>query len=330
MITRAPTRAQSYARRVSRPWWSAVLGLTLFLAGTSLALSRIGLVIHELVGHGGTAIAVGGTVTDAHLFWFAGGWIRYAVAEPSVAKELAISLGGIAVETVLGIALWVGLGRRTGLGGRTLRTLGAALGVHAMFYLATGTWHGYGDGRLIHALAGDARYPLAIAAGAVGCAAGWSGARHLFGSLVAAVPASGSSRGARLAGVLIAIAAAAAVNVALDLGELRVRRDAVYQVTMQPERERVVARELAEWQRAQPAEVPDAELAARARALAAQHRDFPFAWLLGVSLTAAIVAGAARARRGTEHRLAPRLIAVACGAAVISTAAVIAIDAGFH
>ncbi|HEY0195128.1 MAG TPA: hypothetical protein VGC42_28635 [Kofleriaceae bacterium] len=301
------------------------LGLTLFLAGTSLALSRLGLLMHELAGHGGMAIAVGGTVTDAHLFWFAGGWIRYVVPGAGTGQELAISLAGIAVETVLGIALWLGLrSRGEGLGGRVARTLGLALIVHAMFYLATGTWHGYGDGRLIHALLGGACYPVAIAAGALGCAAGYTGARYLFASLRAAIP------GRRLGPALAAIAAAAAINVALDVGELRLRRDRTYLVAMQPERERIAARELAAWQRAQPAPVSDAERDAQARELAARHRDFPFVWLLGGSLILAIVAGAARSAERPERPLAPRLATVACGIAAISTAAVIAIDAMFH
>jgi hypothetical protein len=324
MITRSPSRAQLYARVVTRTWWIAVLRLTALLWGTSLALSRIGLVVHELVGHGGAAIAAGGTITGAHLFWFAGGWIRYHVPEITIAKDLAISLGGIAIEAVLGIALWVGMRRRDGLGARILGTLGAALVVHAMFYLATGTWHGYGDGRLIHELAGEARYPLAIAAGLLACAAGWSGARHLFGAVVGAVPAP------RLAGVLVAIVVAGAVNVALDVGELRLRRDATYAVTMQPERERTVARELAAWQAAQRTEVSDAERAAHERELASRHREFPFLWLCGAGILAAVVVGAARSPRGPDLTVAPRLLAIACGSAVISTAAVIAIDAAFH
>jgi hypothetical protein len=321
---------------VHRPHWIGVLRLTALLAGTSLALSRIGLILHELGGHGGMALALGGTVTGAHLFWFAGGWIRYDVPALTPARDVAIALGGIAIETLLGLALWLGLGVRGGqharIGRRILGTLGAALLVHAMFYLATGTWHGYGDGRAIHELAGGARIPIAVAAGLAACAAGFAAARHLFGALIQAVPGRG------LAGTLAAIAVAAAVNVALDVGELRLRRDATYAVTMQPEGERLAARELARWQRAQPGPVSDAERRARERELARRHRDFPFVWLLAAALGGAIVAGAVRSPR--PLRGAPpdagdvpvprRLVAIACAAAVISTAAVIAIDAAFN
>jgi len=215
---------------------------------------------------------------------------------------------------------------------RTVRTLGAALIVHAMFYLATGTWHGYGDGRLIHTLTGDARYPIAVVAGLVGCAAGFAGARFLFATLIATMPSPDSGPGPgrrRLAAALLAIAAATAVNVALDLGELHLRPNPVYAVTMQPERDRAVARELAAWQRAQP-EAGEAEREAQKRVLVAEHRDFPFLWLLGASLIVAIVVGAARSPQVPERRLAPRPVIVACLAAVISTVTVIAIDASFH
>lgn len=293
------------------------------LAGASLTLSRLGLIVHEWIGHGGTAVALGGTVTGGRLFWFAGGWIRYRLPSPGAAATLAVALGGIAIETVLGLALWVALGSRTDLGGRIVRTAGAALLVHAMFYLAIGTWHGYGDGRVVRELAGDARVPVAIAAGAAACAAGWAGARHLFGALRAAVP------GRPLAGPLLAIAVAAAINAGLDLGELRLRRDTTYSVIMQPERERVVARELARWQRAQPEPVSAAERTARQRALSDEHRELPFGWLLGAALAGALVAGAAQsATPATPARPAGRLVALACGAAVIATAVVIAVDAG--
>lgn len=314
---------------MSRAWWIAVARLTAFLAATALSLSRLGLVVHELIGHGGTAIAVGGTVRDAHLFWFAGGWIRYDVPDATLASALAISLGGIAIESVIGVALWCVFSgsHAAGLGRRTARTLGAALIVHAMFYLATGTWHGFGDGRLIHDVTGAARYPIAIAAGAIGALAGFAGARHLFASITASIAATLSGR--RLAGALLAIAAATAINVALDLGELALRPNATYAVTMQPDRERVVARELAAWQRDRP-EVDADAIAAQKRALAAAHRDFPFLWVLGACLIAAIVAGAARSPHCPERALARRTVLVALAAAVISTATVIAIDAMFH
>src|SRR6185312_14519158 len=83
-----------------------VLRLGALLACVALATSRLGLLAHELVGHGGTAVAVGAHVTEVRLFWFAGGWIRY-VGVTSTAAALAIAMGGIAVETVCGTVLWL-------------------------------------------------------------------------------------------------------------------------------------------------------------------------------------------------------------------------------
>jgi hypothetical protein len=47
----------------------AVLRLIALLTFAGLATSRIGLIVHELVGHGAATLAVGGTVTDVQLFY---------------------------------------------------------------------------------------------------------------------------------------------------------------------------------------------------------------------------------------------------------------------
>src|SRR5579862_4912476 len=134
-----------------------VLRLAGLLACVALATSRIGLLAHELGGHGGAALAAGARITDVRLFWFAGGWIRYQLATPSVIAALAISMAGIAVELVAGTVLWWAARRTDGLGRRVLRGIGAGLVVHAGWYLATGAWHGFGDGVLLYHLLGAAR-----------------------------------------------------------------------------------------------------------------------------------------------------------------------------
>jgi hypothetical protein len=314
---------------VIRPWWLAVARLTGLLAGTGLATSRLGLVAHELVGHGGFAIACGGEITEARLFWFAGGWIQYKLAEPSNGAVLAISLGGIIVETVIGLALWFALARKDTLARRVCRGIGAALMIHAGWYLATGTWHGYGDGVLIHRELGSLRYPVAIATGLVACGIAFAGARLVLGALAASLP---GTRGARIAGMAIAVLVAGALQVGLAVGEVRVRGDNTYGAIMKPERERLIARELAEWQREQArlgAQISDAERDARARALAEQHRELPFAPVLAVLLAAAVALGAARAR-GAAGAVSTRLVAITVAVAAGSIATVIALDAAFH
>lgn len=318
-----------------------VLRLAGLLACVALATSRLGLLGHELVGHGGVALAAGARVTEVRLFWFAGGWIRYQLAEPSVAAALAIAMAGIAVELVVGIALWLavraasnpasGGGRsrkraaassnNDGLGRRILRGIGAALVVHAAWYLATGAWHGFGDGLVLYRVLGAARWPVAIVAGLVACGAGFAGAREVLGALAETLPRH------RLVGTAIAVVVAGGANAALAAGELHLRHDATYTETMQPEATRVVERELARWAAAQPGPVEaDARAAEQAR-LEREHRTFPFAWLLGAAVAASVIAGARRARPGDGRPPSRRLLAIAGATAAVATCAVIAIGA---
>jgi len=122
-----------------------VLRLAGLLAAVALATSRLGLLAHELVAHGGVALAAGADVTEVRLFWFAGGWIRYSLPEPTLASALAISLAGIVLEMLVGLALVLAI-RGDTLGRRILRGVGTGLFVHATWYLAVGTFNGLGEG----------------------------------------------------------------------------------------------------------------------------------------------------------------------------------------
>jgi len=272
-------------------WSLAVARLTGLLACVAMATARFGLVLHELVGHGGAALAMGGQILEVRLFWFAGGWIRYDLHEPSVAAMVIVSMGGIAIELVLGTILWFVV---TGdaLGRRIARTIGAALVVHAGWYFATGTWHGYGDGALIYQVLGDARYPAAIAAGLVTCGAAFVGARWLFATVVASI---GPTR--RVAGIAIA----------------------------------VIARDYAHWldeARRTGATIDDAARERELHRLDRDNRTFPFAWLLAAAVALSAVAGAWRSRTPSARPdLTGRLVARAAVIAVASIALVIALDA---
>lgn len=303
-----------------------LLRLTGLLALIALATSRLGLLAHELLGHGGTALALGAHVSQVRLFWFAGGWIRYQLATPSTAASLAIAMGGIAVELVTGAALWL-LVRRATLGGRLVRGVGAALVLHGAWYLATGAWHGYGDGVVLYHVLGDARWPVAIVVGLVACVAAFAGAREVFGALAATL--SGTPR-ARAAGVIVAIVVAGGLHAGLAVGELHLRRDAAYAAAMQPERTRLVARELATWTAQQVergVEISDEARAAQQQRLDSEHRTFPFAWLLGAAIFASMIAGAWRARAGDGEVITRRLLGVAAAAAAIAIATVIVLGA---
>jgi hypothetical protein len=313
------------------PWWCAVLRLAGLCTAVGLATSRAGLIAHELVGHGGAAVASGGEVTSVRLFWFGGGWIRYGLADSTPAGVLAISLGGIVIELVLGGALWLGFARWDSLRARLVRAAGAALVIHAAWYFATGSWHGYGDGVQLHRVLAEARYPVAIGVGLLACGMAYVAARLVLGALARALP---GGRRARVIGTAVAVTIAAVVQIALAVGEVHVRGDATYGAIMEPERDRVIARELGEWQRERArlgAPPSDAERSARARELETRHRELPFAPVLAVLLAAAVAAGASRPRAApvTGH-VSPRLVLGCAAVAVGSIVTVIALDWAFH
>lgn len=306
------------------------LRLAGLLAGVGLVTSRLGLLLHELVGHGLVALALGGRVLEVGLFWFAGGWIRYRLEDGGPAAAFAVAAGGIAVEIVLGGALWLALARRESTAARLARGVGAALVIHGAWYLSAGTYHGFGDGALLRRELGDAHVPVALAAGGAAVAMSYAGARAVLGVLAAMVP---GGRAARIGGTAAAAVLAGALQLGLAAGEVRLRRDETYGRIMQPERERAVARELAEWQRRQRdagIEIGDAERRARARELEERHRELPFAHALGALTVLAIALGARRARPGLSAPAAPpsaRLLGAVIAAAVGSVALVIALGA---
>lgn len=297
--------------------------LAALLAFVALATSRFGLIAHELVGHGGTALLVGWRVVDVELFWFAGGWIRYRPdAGAGLAPILAVSLGGIAVELVAAALLCTLVRRRT-LGGRLVRGVGIALVVHATWYLAVGTFHGFGDGIVLYRALGTWRVPVAIAAGMATCAATFVGARTLIGVLAATLP---GSRRARIAGVLVAAALATGVHAALAAGELVARRDDTYSELMQHERDRKIAIAMQRYQQ-EHREVSAADVRAERSRLERANRTFPFVWLLAFATLAAAVAGVWRARSAIDERISNRLLGLTAAAAAVAILLVIAIGA---
>jgi hypothetical protein len=302
-----------------------VLRLAALLAGVALATSRIGLIGHEVVGHGGAALAVGARILDVQMFWFAGGWIRYQLAGATLPAALAIAMAGIALELVVGLALWLAVRGET-LGRRLVRGVGAALVVHATWYLATGAFHGFGDGLVLYRALGDARVAVAIAAGVVTCAAAYLAAQRVLGVLTATLP--GSKR-ARVAGVIAASLLAGGLHAALAAGELALRRDPTYAAAMAPERDRLIARELTAWQReqrARGAQLDEAQQRAQRARLVKKHETFPFVWLLALATLGSVVAGAIRAREVDDMPIPTRTLVLALAIALASVASVIAID----
>ena len=168
---------------------------------------------------------------------------------------------------------------------------------------------------------GDARLAVAIAAGLAVIVMTYLAARAILRVLAAMIPGGARSK---VAGVLAAALLAGGVQFALAMGELRIRRDATYGAIMQTQSERVVARELAEWverQRAKGVTIDAAARRARARALAEQHRELPFAYILGTLAALAAIAGAVRARPAADAAIPSRMLVItstlACGSVVL-------------
>ncbi len=299
-----------------------VLRLAGLLAAIALATSRLGLLVHELLGHGGVAMAAGGTITEVRLFWFAGGWIRYRLPGDSYAAHMAAWMGGIAIEIVIGLCLALVV-RGESLGRRVLRGVGLGLILHATWYLAVGTFHGMGDGLPLYRELGAARVPVAIAAGVAACLAMYLGARASVGPLARTLP--GSTR-RRAAGFAIAALLGGGLHAALTIGELRVRSDRTYSKVMQSERDRRIAVELAQWEREQAAQgvAPSVEQQRVERVrIADKHPTFPFVVLLAIATALAAVAGIRRTRGGPHEPLDNRLLVRASLIALVSNIAVI-------
>jgi hypothetical protein len=321
----------------------AAARLTILLACLGLAISRVGLALHELVGHGGAAVVFGGRVLEVTFFWFGGGWIRYTTPSPTETSAVLIQLGGILAELLIGGAALALTARPRRFPRLALRLAGLLFVAHGLWYAATGIWHGFGDGARLHELLGAARYPVAIALGAALCGVAAFSARLLCRAFAPSITRRPGLAGLaapqprRLAAVLLAACLAGGLHAALTFGEVWLRRDAVYQQTMRTADERQRDQRLAAW-RAEEARrghaVAPAEVREKARALT-PPRGFPFARLLAVCALISVALGAGSLRREalepTASSLAvsaisPRLLAGTAVAALLAIAAVALLD----
>jgi hypothetical protein len=310
---------------------AAVARLAAWCLAVSLVISRAGLLVHELVGHGGAAYAVGGAVTDLHVYLFAGGWIEYGGSARWSPTALAVvSLAGIAVELAVAGALAAWARRTDAL---ALRAAAWALAIHAA--PVPGDRHrrrrrrrqsgcirtlgacarrgGRDPGRRSRWPRSPPRWPprrLGAALLAPGCRR--TAARHQRAQLV------------------LALALAGGAHAALVVGELRLRPDPVYARVMATEQRRVVERELAAWRAAHPT-VDDAALRAARAAIAARHPARRWAPWIVVAVAAAVVLGLAGARAraapAAPAPLAPAVIAAL--AAVVTVGTIDALVRGF-
>jgi hypothetical protein len=277
----------------------ARLSLAFFLCG--LTTSRVSLLVHEYVGHLGVARLLGATDIEHRLFWFGGGWVSSRLPG-GLGTELAVQLAGIVLELLSGA---VALGaaarwRRPGLLRFGLCAFGAANLVHGAFYLATGVFEGYGDGRGLSDWLGEGlgRGAFVGAAAALALGGAFVAARVLARTLADELVRGGRMRGAlRVSGCLVA---AALAHGALTFGEQRLVSDPRYAHIMEKESQRQARLELErliEESRGRGGPEPTAaELAALERMLAARYARFPLGPVLGAGIVLAALAGLASAR----------------------------------
>lgn len=323
-----PDRAAPPPPHASLP--RAAARLALWALAVSMIISRLGLVLHELVGHGLAAMIAGGRVTEVHLYAFGGGWIEYGGHDHwTPAVVTGVSLAGIAVEVVAGLAL-AGIARRRGrddVAGTGLLAAALGLALHAGFYLAAGTADGFGDGAVLHHALGGARAVLVVPLGLGLAALAYLGGRRVGGELRATLP--DSSRGRHALAVAAALAAAGAIHGGLVAGELAVRPSPIYQRVMATARDRAVEDELAQWQaaaaRAGRAPTPD-EVAGTRRTIGARHRGVRLGPPLAIALVLAAGLGLVTARRPRRRPLVATATRTTVAIAVAAVILVVAID----
>ncbi len=256
--------------------------------------------LHEFIGHGGVATLAGGRVTQWHLFLFAGGRIEFDLPDAlSWWWELAIQLGGCALESVVAPIAFLLARRCRGAPAMGLCALGAIDAVHALVYVGRGTHYGYGDGILLHeALGPMGRGALVSLATGAAIAISSLGARAFSRHAAECIP--GASGGVRLGALVVAVVVASGVHAALAFGELALVPDPAYARLMEDRALAEARRTIERERRAAPLSPEELERLARARA--ATKAPLPLDPLLfggiGLGLVAGARSGVRRAREG--------------------------------
>jgi hypothetical protein len=117
------------------------------LLGLAVLASRAALLLHEAVGHGAIALALGANGFTLRLSLFGGGAAHVSGLRTTDAGYALFSLGGIGLNLLTGAAAWFAARRlrRRGLLYAFLLMFGAGSMGQALFYLANGFYYGEGD-----------------------------------------------------------------------------------------------------------------------------------------------------------------------------------------
>jgi len=278
--------------------------LSVLVASVVLLTSRVMLLVHEFVGHAAPAVLFGGRVTGWYLFLFAGGRVSYRLGPLDSGRRLVVSLGGIALELVIGAVAF--------LLARALRDrataafcqlcVGTVLVGHSAMYLARGVHYGFGDGAFLAQRLGGARVIVVVAASALAVGVAIAGGRRL--SRFAASFFAGTPRRVASA-VLLVFACAGLVHGGLAFTEVRCFSDPTWVRVMEAASvvaaRDEVARRIAE-ARARGEQPPSAEEQARMmEALERARRPWPLDPFLVLAVVTGLGVGVVR---GTRERRA--------------------------
>jgi hypothetical protein len=124
--------------------------LELALLSLMILGSRAALVLHELGGHALPAWAMGARHFEVRMSALGGGYVRYRFPEgkgPGASGLILISMGGILVNLLTGMAAWIVTRRQKGRGLLHLALLFFGVGSvgGAVVYLCNGFYYGSGD-----------------------------------------------------------------------------------------------------------------------------------------------------------------------------------------
>lgn len=333
----SPHRRDAHASAPPAPGSGrALLRLVVLSSCVGLLWSRVTLVLHELLGHAVTASLFGARVTGYHLFVFAGGRVSYRFPDERPGPRLVTSLGGIALELLVGaVALALARRARRPAVRYALASLAVIDAAHGAVYLARGTHYGYGDGALLaEALGPITRTAIVACASAIAVVATLTAGREL-GRLAAGWLPSSPRR--VVASMVLAAVASLAVHGALAWGELRWFPDARYAALMQDaataRAKQELARRLLEARRRGEPLPSDEERRRLLEALARSKRPWPLDPPLALGVIAGALVGLARgAREGAaqpsrRRTLTKREVGVAALAALAAVGVVVVLRA---
>jgi hypothetical protein len=88
--------------------WREILIYDVYLLALLILAARLATCLHEIVGHGLTAVIFGGRVNGIHISLFGGGWTYYQFdREIGLTARFLVAFGGILVNVLSGLlALW--------------------------------------------------------------------------------------------------------------------------------------------------------------------------------------------------------------------------------